>query len=153
MSLEEFYKAVAPAEQAASIANGLRQFDVFDQAELSKRKQNGSGMEYKRRVYYKISFIIGRNRVEYADKVIDVEERALLFATPKVPYRYIPMAEQGGHFCIFTHEFLFQNGRGATLDELPILKPGSFPLVQVTTEGANEINGIFEKMHREMRSD
>jgi len=40
--------------------------------------------------YYKISLIIGRNRVEYADKVIDVEECALLFATPKVALSLLP---------------------------------------------------------------
>ena len=154
MSLDEFYKEVPPVVSEDDPASGLRQFHVFDQVELARRKKNGTGMEYKRRVYYKISLIIGRNRVEYADKVIDVEERALLFATPKVPYRFFPLGEdQAGHFCIFTHEFLFRNGRGTTLDDLPLLKPGSFPLVHVTSEAATEINGIFEKMHREMASD
>jgi AraC family transcriptional regulator, transcriptional activator of pobA len=154
MSLGEFYKEVPPLEGTGPSAELMQQFHVFDQLELARRKRNGNGMEYKRRVYYKISLIIGRNRVEYADKVIDVEERALLFATPKVPYRFTPLNDdQAGHFCIFTHEFLFRNGRGATLDDLPILKPGAFPLLQVTKDAALEITGIFEKMHREIGSD
>lgn len=154
MSLEEFYEKVPPTAGNGSRTDGPAQFNVFDQMELAKRKKDAAGMEYKRRVYYKISLILGRNRVEYADKVIDVEERALFFATPKVPYRFFPLEkDQGGHFCIFTHEFLFQNGRGTTVDDLPILKPGSFPLLHVTEAAASEITGIFGKMHREMASD
>jgi AraC family transcriptional activator of pobA len=154
MSLDEFYKEVPPVVGEGASMDELRQFHVFDQTEVARRKRGGTGMEYKRRVYYKISLIIGRNRVEYADKVIDVEERALLFATPKVPYRFTPLNEdQAGHFCIFTHEFLFRNGRGTTVDDLPILKPGAFPLVQVTQDAALGIGAIFEKMHREMVSD
>jgi hypothetical protein len=40
-------------------------------------------MPYNRRSYYKISLIIGKNRAEYANKIFDIEENALLFATPK----------------------------------------------------------------------
>ena len=47
-------------------------------------------MPYSRRDYYKISWIRGKSRAEYADKVIDIRENALLFATPKIPYHWLP---------------------------------------------------------------
>ena len=50
-------------------------------------------MPYDRRAYYKISLIRGKNRVEYADRIIEIEENALLFATPKIPYNWVPQNE------------------------------------------------------------
>lgn len=149
-SLDEFYEKMAPA---ANVAAELRQFHVYDAAEVARRRKL-QPMIYNRRAYYKINLIIGRSRVEYADKVIEVPESALLFATPKVPYRLVPLDDvQAGHFCVFTHEFLFQNGRDTTLANLPILKPESFPVFQVDADQAKGLNGIFEKMHRELVSD
>ncbi|MCP2937809.1 hypothetical protein NK983_34450, partial [Salmonella enterica subsp. enterica serovar Typhimurium] len=62
-------------------------FDIAKTIEEVKRK---SVMPYNRRAYYKISLIRGRNRAEYADKVVQIEKNALLFATPKVPYHWVP---------------------------------------------------------------
>jgi AraC family transcriptional activator of pobA len=47
-------------------------------------------MPYDRRAYYKISLVRGRSRVEYANKVIELAGGALLFATPQVPYHWVP---------------------------------------------------------------
>lgn len=45
--------------------------------------------------------ISAKNRVEYVDKVIDIECYALLFAAPKVPYNWLPQDNnQSGCFCI-----------------------------------------------------
>jgi len=111
-------------------------------------------MPYNKRAYYKISLITGRNRAEYADKVIDIEDSALLFATPKVPYHWLPQdLNQSGHFCIFTDEFLVQSKSGVILDDLPIFKVNGFPVFQVSKEEAAEIDAIFKKMHKELASN
>ena len=47
-------------------------------------------MPYSRRVYYKISWLRGKSMAEFADTVIDIKENALLFATPKIPYHWLP---------------------------------------------------------------
>ncbi|GAB3033149.1 helix-turn-helix domain-containing protein [Spirosoma pulveris] len=127
-------------------------FNVFSMVELTKRLQKNPAMPYNRRAYYKISLISGRNRAEYADKVIDIEKNALLFATPKVPYHYVPQdSNPTGHFCIFTDAFLIQSKSGVVLDELPIFKPGGYPVFQLTD--ADDIGYIFRKMEKEMASD
>jgi AraC family transcriptional activator of pobA len=111
-------------------------------------------MIYNRRDYYKISLIIGRNRAEYADKVIDIEKSALLFATPKIPYNYLPQDyNQSGYFCIFTDEFLVQSKSGVVLDDLPLFQPGGYPIFQLSDEQIVEIRYIFAKMYKEMSSD
>jgi AraC-like DNA-binding protein len=155
-SLEGFYKELG--DGASLIPEGISKeighFNVFDIAELHSRVKEKKVMPYNRRTYYKISLIIGRNKAEYADKVIEIEKNALLFATPKVPYHYIPQDDnQSGSFCIFTDDFLARNKTGIVLDELPIFQPGGYPVFQLTDEACVEINAIFTKMKKELASD
>src|ERR1700748_206921 len=138
-SLEEFYR-----ETHAFIPEGISKeighFNVFNVAKVFEQIKVKPFMPYNRRAYYKISLIGGRNRAEYADKVIDIEKNALLFATPKVPYHWLPQDDnQFGYFCIFTHDFLTQNKGGVVLDELPIFQPGGYPVFQLTDEAAEDI--------------
>lgn len=154
ISLEEFYKdtkALIPED----INKEIGHFNVFKIDELNAQlKKKPKTMPYNRRAYYKISMIRGRNKAEYADKVIEIERNALLFATPRIPYHYVPLDEnQGGYFCIFTPEFLIKNKSGVVLDSLPIFQPGGYPVFQVSDEEAEEITAIFKKMYKELSSD
>src|SRR6267154_401280 len=107
-SLEEFYKEIAqPAPEG--IGKEIGHFNVFKVEDLKEKMKVKPFMPYNRRAYYKISLIEGRNKAEYADKVIEIEKNALLFATPKVPYHYIPQEDKkSGYFCIFTDDFLIR---------------------------------------------
>jgi len=152
-SLEQFYletSSLIPKD----INKEIGHFNVFNiQDMLIKVKKTGE-MPYNRRSYYKISLIRGRNKAEYADKVIDIERNGLLFATPKIPYHYLPQDEQQyGSFCIFTEEFLSKNKSGVLLEELPLFKPGGYPIFQLSDEEADEIALIFKKMFKEIESD
>lgn len=152
-TLEEFYK-----ETASLIPEGINKeighFNVFKIDELMAQIRKKPGMPYNRRAYYKISFISGRNKAEYADKVVDIEKNALLFATPKIPYHYVPQDDnQHGYFCIFTNEFLVKNKSGVVLDELPIFRPGGYPIFQLSDDEAGEISSIFSKMYKEISSN
>lgn len=153
-TLEGFYK-----DHATLIPEGINKeighFNVFKVDELMAQiKKKPGSMPYNRRAYYKISLISGRNKAEYADKEVDIEKNALLFATPKIPYHWIPQDEkQFGYFCIFTHDFLIKNKSGVVLDELPIFQPGGYPIFQLTDEESEEISFIFKKMYKEMSSD
>ncbi len=111
-------------------------------------------MPYNRRAYYKISLISRKNKAEYADKVFDITDHTLLFATPRIPYHWLPQDEdQSGYFCLFTDEFLLSSKSGVVLDELPIFKPGGYPVFPVSKEQAAEISMIFKKMYQELSSD
>src|SRR5476651_2879779 len=111
ISLEEFY-----IKNSGFIPEGINKeighFNVFKIDEFMARKRT-TAMNYSHRAYYKIGLIIGRNKAEYADKDINIETHALLFASPKIPYNWVPQDEhQTGYFCIFTPEFLLQSKSG-----------------------------------------
>jgi AraC-like DNA-binding protein len=154
ITLDEFYQTTARL-----VPEGLNReighFNVFETSDLQKlRRESGSFMPYNRRTYYKISLIRGHNRAEYADKVIDIARQALLFATPRIPYHYVPLDEdQTGCFCIFTAEFLAPTRSGVVLDDLPLFKPGGYPVFQLTDEQADELRILFGKMQRELASN
>jgi AraC family transcriptional regulator, transcriptional activator of pobA len=151
-TLEEFYEGIA-THIPTGISKEIGHFNIFKTADFMADYKIKSVMPYNRRAYYKISLIRGRNRAEYADKVIEIEKNALLFATPKVPYHYVPQDdEQSGYFCIFTDEFLVRNKTGVLPDELPIFKPGNYPVFQLTDDESAELESHFEKMHKELSS-
>lgn len=160
-SLEDFYREVASYSDREinsllppGINKEIGHFNVFDTAKALEEVRKKSMMPYNRRAYYKISLIQGRNRAEYADKVIEIEKNGLLFATPKVPYHWLSQGgPQGGSFCIFSPEFLVKNKSGVDIDELPIFKSGGYPVFQISDEEAAEIGHIFGKMKKEIGSD
>src|ERR1700750_1787220 len=92
-SLEDFYKEMTAklGKDLESIfpkglGKDIGHFNVFDIRQTIEKVKMTSEMPYNRRKYYKISLIRGRNRAEYADKIVAIKKNALLFATPKVPY-------------------------------------------------------------------
>ncbi|MGQ2985413.1 helix-turn-helix domain-containing protein [Flavobacterium sp.] len=160
-SLRDFYREMGFTDEnelsiilPEGINKEIGHFNVFGTAAMRKKVKQTKTMPYNRRTYYKISLINGHNRAEYADKIIDINKHGLLFASPKIPYNYIPQDdEQSGSFCIFTHEFLASSHNGVRLDELPIFKPGGYPVFQLTGPQAKEVEAIFEKMFSELDSD
>jgi AraC family transcriptional regulator, transcriptional activator of pobA len=153
ITIEDFYKQIK-TEIPSEITKEIGHFNVFNIKELFEKNKEKPAMPYDRRAYYKISLIRGKNRVEYADKVIEIEKNALLFATPKIPYNYVPMdKEQSGHFCVFTAEFITKNKIGIDLDELPIFKVDGYPVFQLSDEEASDIDLVFAKIHKEIGSE
>jgi AraC-like DNA-binding protein len=160
VSVKDFYKDVfgnccPDLEKFLDDCNNkdIGHFNVFNIASLYTCKTNMT-MPYNRRTYYKISLISGNNRVEYADKTVDITGHAVLFATPKIPYRYTPLDnDQAGHFCVFTKDFLAAPLTGLAPDELPIFRPGGDFVYKISPEQYRMLEDIFEKMHAEMSSD
>ncbi len=160
-TLEEFYTKIAELTDTdinsflpVGINKETGHFNVFDLAETVRDWKEKARMPYNRRRYYKISLIRGRNTTEYADKVIHIQENALLFGTPQVPYCWIPEdPELTGMYCVFTSDFFIRNKYGAVLDKLPVFRPGGFPVFQINDNEAGEIEVIFKKMQQEIASD
>jgi AraC family transcriptional activator of pobA len=135
-------------------SNDLGHFNVFDIVKFYYSGNKKSEMTYNRRLYYKISLIKGSNLVEYADKTVLIETQGILFATPKIPYRYTPQAkEQSGFFCVFTKDFLSKSKTGFLIDELPIYQPTSDFVYQLNDEQYHQMEAIFRKMDAELSSD
>ncbi len=152
-SLDDFYRRNG-APLPDGITKEIGHFNVFEAEKLFDKKTGTRIMPYSRRAYYKISWLRGKSRAEYADKVIDIDENALLFATPKIPYHWLPAdSNQTGMFCIFTGDFLSPHKTGVTLDDLPIFQPRQLPVFQLNHEEAIEVENLFKKMHKELGAD
>ncbi len=152
-SLSDFYESQG-AHLPDNLAREIGHFNVFEAEKLFDQKTGDRTMPYSRRAYYKISWLRGKSRAEYADKVIDVQAEALLFATPKIPYHWLPAdGNQTGMFCIFTAEFLSAAKSGVVLDELPLFQPGQVPVFQLDATAVTEVEYIFRKMQRELNAD
>ncbi|CAM3980241.1 transcriptional regulator, AraC family [Pedobacter westerhofensis] len=154
ISVEEFYQSISTLIPAG-LSKEIGHFNIFRTEDLvSKETDKKPVMPYNRRAYYKIGLIHGKNIAEYADKVIDIEKNALIFATPKIPYNWLPQdTDQHGSFCIFTDEFLIKNKSGVVLEDLPIFQPGGVPIFELTDEECLELTAIFNKIHKEISSD
>lgn len=160
-SLDDFYREMTAklgTDIETIFPKGLHKdighFNVFDIAQTIERARTTSEMPYNRRKYYKISLIRGRNRAEYADKIIQIKKNALLFATPKVPYHWVPEdPNQSGSFCVFTEDFFIKDKSHNTLEDLPIFQPGSVPLFEIDDELADEIEQLYAKIKKEIDSD
>ncbi|RXM38258.1 AraC family transcriptional regulator [Chryseobacterium sp. CH21] len=160
-SLEDFYKEMAAKlgkDLESIFPKGLHKdighFNVFDIRQTIERVKTTSEMPYNRRKYYKISLIRGKNRAEYADKIITVGKNALLFATPKVPYHWVPEdPDQSGSFCVFTEDFFIKAQSRFSLEDLPIFQPGNIPVFEIEDELADEIEILFAKIKKEIASD
>jgi len=106
---------------------------------------------YTRKDFYKISLIIGKNKVHYADKVVGIEDQALFFANPQIPYNWEQIDEnQTGFFCIFTDAFFNQFGN---LKEYPLFQPGGNPIVPISLELAESLKVVYLRMFDEINSD
>ncbi len=151
-TLHDFYdKLSLPIPE--NIGKDIGHFNVFNIAEYRTRLSKGE-MRYDRRSYFKISLINGKNRAEYADKVIHIEDKALLFASPRIPYNYVPQDEdQSGYFCVFTENFLSKDKSGIILEKLPLFQPGGYPILNISEEHYEELENLFKKIDRELSSD
>ncbi len=161
ITIKEFYKEIF-GESKYELDDLLEQngtsdlghFNVFDINKFYFGANKKTEMTYNRRLYYKISLIKGKNLVEYAGKSVLIEQQGILFASPKIPYRYSPLnKKQSGFFCVFTKEFLSKTKLGKSIEDWPIYQPHSDFVYQLNDEQYNSIELIFKKMDAELTSD
>lgn len=159
VSIKDFYRDLLPKVDLdryfeENNHQDIGHFNIFDIAKMWENNPSKPRMPYNRRTYYKISLVNGRNKVEYADKVIDVDDYALIFSTPKVPYRYYPEdSDQKGYFCVFTDEFLSKSKTGIQISDLPVFAPTSDFVYHLSKELYDEVINVFGKMSKELSSD
>ncbi|WP_276877640.1 helix-turn-helix domain-containing protein [Chryseobacterium joostei] len=148
-SLSGFYERNAPDQVLQCIgASGMGHFNVFPRESCSLLSP------YSRRDYYKISLIIGKGKLHYADKWIQVDRPALLFSNPIVPYSWEADDEdQKGWFCLFTEQFLQNGSRLGNLQDSPLFKIGGTPVFFVEEEQQEILSDLYTKMMTEIQSD
>ncbi|MDY0986678.1 helix-turn-helix transcriptional regulator [Flavobacterium sp. CFBP9031] len=146
-TLEDFY-----SELYITIPSNLK----FETGHFNVFKFNGptgcliSPIPYNRREYFKISLIIGRNKVHYADQTIVIEKQALLFANPHVPYSWEQISEdQKGYSCVFTGTFFHHFGNPK---DYSVFKPNAVPVVELSDEQLERAEQLFAEMYADWES-
>ncbi|WP_394759546.1 helix-turn-helix domain-containing protein [Flavobacterium sp.] len=147
-TLEQFYLTKVNG-MPENLKKEIGHFNVFKLDDFVGKK--AKPIPYSRKDFYKISLIIGKNKVHYADKIIIIEEQALLFANPQIPYNWEQIGEiQTGYFCIFTEAFFNQFGN---LRDYPLFQPGGNPIISISKEEAELVKNLFVRMFEEINSD
>lgn len=147
-SIEEFYR-----RKVNWIPDNLRHeighFNVF--RVVPAGKGNAKTVPYKRRDFYKITLVIGHNKILFADKVIEVKGQALVFSNPFIPYTWEDLEKiESGFFCIFNQHFFHEYGN---LNQYSVYQPNGEHVFELTDEQVPHIQGVFEKMFEEINSD
>jgi AraC-like DNA-binding protein len=147
-SIEEFYKSKLNWVPD-NIRREIGHFNVFKLDDFAGT--HPKPVPYSRKDYYKISLIIGRNKIYYADKEIEITKQALLFANPQIPYNWESLDdEQSGYFCVFTPAFFHHFGN---LSKYEVFQPNGTPIFEINDEQAESIKQIYLQMFEEISSD
>ncbi|MDQ1162565.1 AraC family transcriptional activator of pobA [Chryseobacterium sp. SORGH_AS 447] len=147
-SLEEFYQSKFNSIPE-NIRNGVGHFNVFTVDEYIGKDHQP--VVYSRKDYFKITLIIGRNRIHYADKVIDIQKQALFFTNPQIPYKFEWIDDyKSGIFCVFTPAFFHHFGN---LNDYEVFQPNVIPVFELNDQQLEDITTVFRKMQAEMVSD
>lgn len=148
-TVQEFYKRIGDnkASEKSIINKDAGHFNVY----LRNDYLCKSYSPYNRRDFYKISLIIGKGTLYYANKGIEIKNDALVFSNPNVPYAWeASSTEQYGYFCLFTEGFLDHSHR---IHESPFFRIGGDPVYFLSKTQVKEVSAIFEKMLYEIESE
>lgn len=106
---------------------------------------------YKRRDYFKITLVIGNNKIFYADKAIKVNKQALVFSNPFIPYTWEDLEKiKGGCFCIFNQSFFHQFG---DLEQYEVFQPEGTHVFDLSDEQVSKVTDVYERMFEEIKSE
>lgn len=147
-SIEEFYRRKV-SWIPDNLWHEIGHFNVFRVEKVAPG--NLRTVPYKRRDFFKITLVVGTNKVLFADKVVQVQKQALMFSNPQIPYSWDDLNRiESGYFCIFNQHFFHQFG---DLNQYSIYQPDGEHLFELTDEQLPKIQAIFERMFEEIGSD
>lgn len=108
---------------------------------------------YRRRDFYKVTFMRGRALVNYGDKTLEVNGYSLGIYSPDVPYTIeLPDGNYKGEYFIFRGSYLMEYFR-RNIKELPLFAPGHRPVFELDEEQAAVIQQYFTRLHQDFASD
>lgn len=129
--------------------NEIGHFNVFRLEPFVPGKP--TTIPYKRRDYYKIMLVKGNSKVHYADKVVEVQQQALSFSNPQIPYKWEHLDTiREGVYCIFNQQFFHQYG---DLNQYTIFQPNGTHLFELTDEQVLQVEAIYARIFEEINSD
>lgn len=144
LELKSFYKHINRSPETGESEIG--HFNIFRVEDLLIPKNKP--VSYSKRNFYKISLVTGHSRIHYADQCIEVEDAALVFTNPMIPYHWERISEQhGGYVCIFTEAFF---SRFATLKDYPVFQSADAGVINLQRTDFHFFDQLFRRMVSEL---
>jgi AraC family transcriptional regulator, transcriptional activator of pobA len=129
--------------------SSLGQFNVLRLEPILEK--NNRPTVYRTRDYFKITLVKGSGIFHYADKSVLIEQQAIAFSNPQIPYNWERRDQIiSGYFCIFTREYINQFGN---INQYDIFKPNGTHVFELNFDDFNKALSIFEKMLDEINAD
>ncbi|WP_160136906.1 helix-turn-helix domain-containing protein [Chryseobacterium sp. c4a] len=126
-------------------------FDVIKIDTLQKRGEIISQLSFWRKSIYKIKLIKGKCKCHYAGKTLEIDQYALLFVNPMIPFLLEesenPIHE---HFCLFNEVFFSHFG---SIKNYPVFQNNRENFFSLTKLQYEEFERILNAMHEELASD
>jgi AraC-like DNA-binding protein len=147
-TIEEFYKRKFDW-MPDNIRNEIGHFNVFRLEPLVGEK--AQAVPYKRRDFYKIMLVRGNSKVHFADKVVEVQQQALSFSNPQIPYKWEHLDRiRDGFFCIFNQHFFHQFGN---LNQYAVFQPNGTHIFELADDQVVTVQRIYERIYEEINTD
>lgn len=148
VELDTFYKHF-PEKDKEEAPTHIGNFNIFKIEDILTPR--GSKLSYSRRVFYKISLVVGHSKIHYADQCIEVKGSVLVFTNPMAPYFWERISdEQSGFLCVFTEDFF---NRFENLKDYPVFQDAANAIIPVNETEAPYFVALFEKMIAELKGD
>jgi len=120
-------------------------FNVFSLESFIK--VNNKPTVYRTREHFKITLVKGKGVFHYADKSVVINQYAIAFSNPQIPYSWEKRDEIiSGHFCIFLPNFFAQFG---AITQYDVFKVNGTHIFELTSNEFETATAIFEKMLKE----
>lgn len=145
VELDAFYKHF-PEKDREEASTHIGNFNIFKIEDILTPR--GSKLSYSRRVFYKVSLVVGQSKIHYADQCIEVEGSVLVFTNPMVPYFWERISEeQSGFLCVFTEDFF---NRFENIKDYPVFQDAANAIIPINEAEAPYFVALFEKMINEL---
>lgn len=140
---KSFHQEVKPEQPGIGHFNILK----IEELELPGKKP----VTYSRRDFFKVSLVIGRGIIHYADRSVNADGPVLVFTNPMIPFFWERVSdEQSGYVLIFTEAFL---GHNTPVKDFAAFQHASTGILQLNETGADIFIQQIEKMYTELQGD
>lgn len=127
----------------------LKGFKVFQIEDDSN-----STRVYSRKEFYKICLTTGKSKIHYADRSFEAEGTVLFFGNPHIPYSWETLSRTYiGYTILFSEDFLYPDNRSESLQQSPLFKIDGTPILEISENQREFLNGLFQKMIEEQASE
>lgn len=143
-SIAEYYQRYGRGRPQAS------QFSVYRIEDVA----SPVSFPHVRRDFFKIKLLCNAEGIlSYADRQVPVQQCALVFVNPLIPYSWERTAgRETGFACLFTDDFVTQQLKTASVANSPLFRVGGTPVLFPPPESVHQIHALFEQLLKEVQT-